>query len=163
MEFKSYIIATVFVHLLFFCSIFDIFLMSPVITGLQTLTPTGKAVAKRLVVISADGLRHSTFISKDKNKIRAEYLLKRACESLGSKNLLKQLFWKVLLLTEFEKSYRVNINQKLRTIKIFTDPILKRIVSYFSYSSSDWISSWSCCNVRRVWRGRFSGYDRMAK
>ena len=80
MEFGSYIFFTLAVHLLFFCSIFDIFLTSPVITGLEAVQPSALPPARRVVVFSADGLRHSTFISEDQEeKVRANFLLDRAC------------------------------------------------------------------------------------
>ena len=80
MEFRWYICLTLVVHFLFFCSIFDIYLTSPVITGLRANDPTAAGPAKRLVFISADGLRHSTFIERDSNEqLRAQYLLQRAC------------------------------------------------------------------------------------
>ena len=84
MEVKTFIISTIVVHLIFFLSIFDIYLTSPVITGLEPVKPTSKPLAKRLVFISADGLRHSTFISeKPDGSFLANFTLKTACERKG--------------------------------------------------------------------------------
>ena len=87
MEVKTFIIATIVVHLIFFLSIFDIYLTSPVITGLKPVKSTSKPLAKRLVFISADGLRHSTFISeKPDGSFLANFTLKTACERKESQN-----------------------------------------------------------------------------
>ena len=84
MEVKTFIIATIVVHLIFFLSIFDIYLTSPVITGLKPVKSTSKPLAKRVVFISADGLRHSTFISeKPDGSFLANFTLRTVCERKG--------------------------------------------------------------------------------
>ena len=100
MEVKTFIISTIVVHLIFFLSIFDIYLTSRVITGLKPVKPTSKPLAKRLVFISADGLRHSTFISEKPNgSFLANFTLKTACERKGVKIFISDRAQKAKHLT----------------------------------------------------------------
>lgn len=55
------VLKTVIIHLIIFYSIFDIYFKSHLITGINETHDYGKyAPAKRLVLISADGLRQDT-------------------------------------------------------------------------------------------------------
>jgi len=82
MNFGQYVIVTFILHALFFFSIFEIFLTSPIITGLDSLPPKNHRLAKRAVIVSIDGMRHRTFVlKKDDGELRAKHILNRACKT----------------------------------------------------------------------------------
>ncbi|XP_068092856.1 GPI ethanolamine phosphate transferase 1 isoform X2 [Hyperolius riggenbachi] len=64
-----------FVHLVFFGSIFDIYFTSPLVHGMSPQNTVLPSPAKRLVLFVADGLRADTFFELDENgHSRAPYL-----------------------------------------------------------------------------------------
>ncbi|XP_053322409.1 GPI ethanolamine phosphate transferase 1 [Spea bombifrons] len=70
-----FFIAGLFVHLVFFASIFDIYFTSPLIHGMTPQQTPLPPPAKRLVLFVADGLRADTFFELDENSTsRAPYL-----------------------------------------------------------------------------------------
>jgi len=82
MKNRTYAWCTFILHLFFFLSIFDIYLTSPVIVGLTPLPKHSLPPAKRVVVVSIDGTRYSTFTSTDKTgHPRAAYVLSRICSN----------------------------------------------------------------------------------
>ena len=57
------IIGGFFIQLIFLVSVFDIHFQSPIVKGMTPYSSEIAAPAKRLVLISADGLRFDTFLS----------------------------------------------------------------------------------------------------
>ena len=57
------ILSAIFVQIIFLISVFDIHFQSPVVKGLIPHANPVPSPAKRLVLISADGLRFDTFLS----------------------------------------------------------------------------------------------------
>lgn len=57
-----FILSAICVQLVLFVSVFDIHFQSPVINGVTPHASPVKSPAKRLVLISADGLRFDTFL-----------------------------------------------------------------------------------------------------
>lgn len=58
-----FVISAIVVQLVFLISVFDIHFHSPVIHGMTPHSNPIEAPAKRLVLISADGLRFDSFLS----------------------------------------------------------------------------------------------------
>ena len=79
----TYVFCTFVLHLFFFLSIFDIYLTSPVIVGLQNVPKRSEAVSKRIVIVSIDGMKHSTFMESndDSSTYRSQHVLDRVCEN----------------------------------------------------------------------------------
>ena len=79
----TYVFCTFVLHLFFFLSIFDIYLTSPVIVGLQTVPKRSEPVSKRIVIVSIDGMKHSTFMESndDSSTYRSQHVLDRVCEN----------------------------------------------------------------------------------
>ena len=64
-----------FVHLVFFYSIFDIYFTSPLVPGMSPHRPAVAPPAQRLVLFVADGLRADRLFELDENReSRAPYL-----------------------------------------------------------------------------------------
>ena len=59
----KFILSAIFVQVIFLVSVFDIHFQSPVVKGLIPHASPVPSPAKRLVLISADGLRFDTFLS----------------------------------------------------------------------------------------------------
>jgi len=98
MNFGQYVIVTFILHALFFFSIFEIFLTSPIITGLDSLPPKNHRLAKRAVIVSIDGMRHRTFVlKKDDGELRAKHILNRACKTGVYAKSITQVFFKMKL------------------------------------------------------------------
>lgn len=57
------ILSAFLVHLIYLVSVFDIHFHSPIVNGMTPFASKLTAPAKRLVLISADGLRFDTFLS----------------------------------------------------------------------------------------------------
>ena len=108
MNFGQYVIVTFILHALFFFSIFEIFLTSPIITGLDSLPPKNQRLAKRAVVVSIDGMRHRTFVLKtDDGEFRANHILSRACQTGVYAKSITQVFLLKFVLVIFVVADRV--------------------------------------------------------
>ncbi|KAL5021525.1 hypothetical protein ScPMuIL_000680 [Solemya velum] len=69
------LVVGVFVHLVFFYSIFDIYFTSPLVHGMAPLVASQNPPAKRLVLFVADGLRADKFFELDETgETRAPFL-----------------------------------------------------------------------------------------
>ena len=100
MKFGQYVIVTFIFHELFFYSIFEIFLTSPIITGLDSLPPKNERLAKRVVLVSIDGMRHRTFVlKKDDEEFRAKHILDRACKKGVYARSITQVYSRVFIFS----------------------------------------------------------------
>lgn len=72
---KWLVVLGVVLHAVYMLSIFDIYFKSPIVHGMDLVTPRFKAPAKRLVLLVADGLRADKFFESDsEGKFRAPFL-----------------------------------------------------------------------------------------
>ncbi|KAK3086188.1 hypothetical protein FSP39_014966 [Pinctada imbricata] len=84
METWLLVVTGIFVHLIFFYSIFDIYFTSPLVHGMSPYTAPVKPPAKRLVLFVTDGLRADKFFTLDEDgKTRAHYL-RNVIENVGA-------------------------------------------------------------------------------
>ncbi|XP_074370934.1 uncharacterized protein LOC141712059 isoform X1 [Apium graveolens] len=69
------VILGVILHAIYMLSIFDIYFKTPIVHGMDLVTPSFSAPAKRLVLLVADGLRADKFYEPDnEGKYRAPFL-----------------------------------------------------------------------------------------
>ncbi|KAL1538605.1 GPI ethanolamine phosphate transferase 1 [Salvia divinorum] len=72
---KWLVILGVALHAIYMLSIFDIYFKTPIVHGMEPVTPRFSAPAKRLVLLVADGLRADKFFEPDSNgSYRAPFL-----------------------------------------------------------------------------------------
>lgn len=64
-----FILSTLCIQIIFLVSVFDIHFQSPVIHGITPHSNPVNSPAKRLVLISADGLRFDTFLGREKGRL----------------------------------------------------------------------------------------------
>ncbi|KAK9925220.1 hypothetical protein M0R45_033550 [Rubus argutus] len=72
---KWLVVVGVVLHVVYMLSIFDIYFKSPIVHGMDLVTPRFTAPEKRLVLLVADGLRADKFFESDSDgKFRAPFL-----------------------------------------------------------------------------------------
>ncbi|KAL8162147.1 hypothetical protein V2J09_013636 [Rumex salicifolius] len=72
---KWLVVVGILLHAVYMLSIFDIYFKSPIVHGMDPVTPRFSAPAKRLVLLVADGLRADKFFEPDsKGNFRAPFL-----------------------------------------------------------------------------------------
>ncbi|RUS89593.1 hypothetical protein EGW08_002611 [Elysia chlorotica] len=78
------VVVGIFVHIILFYSIFDIYFTSPLVHGMTPLTVPNQPPASRLILFVADGLRADKFFEPDENgRSRVPYL-RRIIEEEGA-------------------------------------------------------------------------------
>ena len=99
MKYLIFFLAALFIHLIFFYSIFDIYFTSPLVHGMTPQFNPLPPPAKRLVLFVADGLRaDKAFEFDEEQRPRAPFLRQVSTKNTAAllKMMLKKVFFSIL-------------------------------------------------------------------